>query len=138
MRYEEIIEFVKENPVCSVATVEGDQPRVRAFLSLLFEDGKIYFTTGAGKSVYRQIARNRKVELCYCSRDFGRMLRIAGEFETVDDPVKKRRLIEERDYLKGFSADDPAFILLRLSRGKARFWTLADNLREDRAEVLEF
>ncbi|MBI5418951.1 MAG: pyridoxamine 5'-phosphate oxidase family protein [Deltaproteobacteria bacterium] len=138
MRYEDVLDFVRENPVCSVATVDGDQPRVRAFLSVLFEDGKIHFTTGATKSVFRQISGNRNVELCYCSRDFSKMLRITGEFEIVDDRGKKQRLIDERDYLKRFSADDPAFVLLRLPHGKARFWTLADNLGEDQVEVLEF
>lgn len=138
MNYKDVLKFVGDNPVCSVATMDGDQPRVRVFLTVLFEDGKIYFTTGAMKSVYRQIARNRKVELCYCSGDFGRMLRITGEFEIVDDRARKQKLIDERDYLKGFSADDSAFILLRLPHGKARFWTIADNLGEDGVEAIDF
>ncbi|MBI5341993.1 MAG: hypothetical protein HZB63_01465 [Deltaproteobacteria bacterium] len=50
----------------------------------------------------------------------------------------KKDLFDERDYLKGFSADDPAFILLRLPHGKARFWTLADNLGEDGVKAIDF
>jgi hypothetical protein len=46
-------------------------------------------------------------------------------------------VIDERDYLKNFKADDPQFILLRLSHGKARFWTMANNMKENDLEVIE-
>ena len=137
MKAEEVLSFVKENPVCAIATVDGDQPHVRWFLSLLFDDGKIYFTTGATKSVWKQMAANPKVELCYFAPDFSRILRITGEIEEVDDRAKKQKLIETQDYLKGFSSDDPIFKLLRVIKGKARFWTMANNLRESELETVE-
>ena len=138
MDYKDVIAFARENPVCFIATMDGDQPRVRGFLTVLFEDDKIYFTTGASKNVFKQLSRNPKVELCYCSQDFSKMMRITGEIKIVDDRAKKQKLIDERDYLKGFKADDPQFILLRLSHGKARFWTLANNLKENELEIIEF
>jgi pyridoxamine 5'-phosphate oxidase len=137
MKAEDVLSFIKENPVCAIATVEGDQPRVRWFLSLLFDDGKIYFTTGATKSVWKQMAANPKVELCYIAPNFSRMLRITGVIEEVDDKAKKQKLIETQDYLKGFSADDPIYKLLRVVRGKARFWTMTDNLRESELKTVE-
>jgi uncharacterized pyridoxamine 5'-phosphate oxidase family protein len=137
MSFDDVIAFVRENPACTLATMEGEQPRARGFLSIILDDEKIYFTTGATKRVWKQISENPKVELCYFTPDFSRMLRIAGEIEEVDDPEKKQKLIDERDYLKGFSADDPVFKLLRLKNGKARFWTLADNMKEDGLEVIE-
>lgn len=136
MRAEDVLAFVNENPVCTMATMDGEQPRVRALLSLLFDDRKIYFTTGAMKSFWKQVAANPKVELCYLASDFSRMLRIAGEIEEVDDRSRKQRLIDERDYLKEFRADDPDFKLIRIKNGKARFWTLADNLKEGEAETV--
>ena len=137
MSYKDVLAFVKENPVCFLATLDGEQPRVRAFLSVLFDDDRIYFTTGATKNVFEQISKNPRIELCYCSRDFSKMMRITGEIEIVDDRAKKQRLIDERDYLKNFKADNPQFILLRLSHGKARFWTMADNMKENDLEVIE-
>ena len=51
MSYEDVLAFVKENPVCFIATIDGDQPRVRGFLTVLFGEGKLYFTTGTMKNV---------------------------------------------------------------------------------------
>ena len=100
----------------------------------------IYFTTGATKKVYKQIQKNPKVELCYLSRDFGKMLRVSGEIEVIDDRKKKQKLLDERDYLKSLkgNADDPVFILLRLSHGIARFWTLEQNMKENEIQPIEF
>ncbi len=140
MLQEDVLTFVKENPVCFIATTDGDQPRVRGFLTVLFNDGNIYFTTGTMKNVYTQLSRNPKIELCYCSKDFRTMLRIAGKIEIIEDREKKQRLLNERDYLKSFGGkvDDPRFILLRLSHGKARFWTIQQNMREKEIPVIEF
>ncbi|GBE06622.1 MAG TPA: pyridoxamine 5'-phosphate oxidase [Nitrospirae bacterium] len=138
MSINDVISFARENPVCGIATMDDDQPRVRAFLTVLFDDNSIYFTTASTKNVFRQLMKNPKVELCYCTQDFSKMMRIAGKIEVIDDPAKKQQLINERDYLKGFTADDPKFKLLRLSHGHARFWTLENNTREDGIEVIKF
>jgi len=110
MSYQDVLAFVQENPVCFISTIDGDQPRVRGFLTVLFNDGKLYFTTGTMKSVYRQLSANPNVELCYCSKDFQKMLRIAGKIEIIEDREKKQQLLNERDYLKSFGGkvDDPA------------------------------
>ncbi len=140
MSKDEVFKFVQENPVCFIATMDGDQPRVRGFLTVLFNDGNLYFTTGTMKNVYAQLSKNPKIELCYCSRDFRKMLRIAGKIEIIDDREKKQQLLNERDYLKSFGGkvDDPRFILLRLSHGKAHFWTIEQNMREREIPRIEF
>jgi pyridoxamine 5'-phosphate oxidase len=135
--YQDVLDFVKKNPVCTLASAEGDQPRVRAFYTILFDD-VIYFTTGAPKDVYKQLTKNPRVELCYLTAGFGTMLRISGPVEFVDDRAKKQKLIEEKPYLKDFTPDSPEFILLRLPHGTARFWTIADNMREKDATAIEF
>ena len=140
MGYQDVLAFVQENPACFIATIDGDQPRVRGFLTVLFNDGKLYFTTGTMKNVYRQLSANPNIELCYFSKDFGMTLRIAGKIEIIDDREKKQQLLNERDYLKCFNGnvDDPRVTLLRLSHGTARFWTLRQNMRENEIPVIEF
>lgn len=138
MTYDDVMAFVKENPVCTIATVEGDQPRVRGFLTVTFDDDVLYFTTGTMKNVYRQLSENPRVELCYLTPDYQTMLRVTGEVAFVDDRAKKQKLIDERDYLKGFNADDPAFVLLKIARGEARFWTLKENMKENDLEIIAF
>ncbi len=136
--YNDVVAFIKKNAICTLATTDGDQPRVRGFFTIFFDDEVIYFTTGAPKDVYKQLIRNPKVELCYLTQGFGIMLRIAGTIEFVEDREKKQKLIEEKSYLKNFTADSPEFILLRLPHGTARFWTITDNMRERDAKVIEF
>ncbi len=125
----EILAFITQNPVCTLATAEGDQPHVRGFLSNII-DGKLYFTSSADKAVGRQLRANSKVELCYLSQDFMKMLRIRAVMKEVDDLEIKQRLIETREYLAHFSADDPTFMLLAPVNGEAWFWTITDNLNE--------
>ena len=53
-----VYDFLKKAGTYYLATVEGDQPRVRPFgTALLFED-KIYIQTGKIKPVAKQIASN--------------------------------------------------------------------------------
>jgi pyridoxamine 5'-phosphate oxidase len=138
MLTEEVLKFVQENPACCIATMDGDQPRVRGFLAVLFDDKNVYFTTGTMKRVYDQLVKNPKIELFFSTPDYRRTLRITGKIEIVDDLPKKQQLVNERDYLKAFKADDPSFILLRLSHGKAFFWTMEMNMREREIPVIEF
>ena len=133
MKYQDVLEFITQNPVCTIATVENDQPHVRGFLSNII-DNKIYFTSSTHKSVGRQIVANKKVELCYLNPDFSKMLRVTSTLEMVDDMKMKQDFINERDYLKGFKADDPSFLLLMLSNSTARFWSLENNMKEDEVE----
>ena len=60
---EEIYEFLKENHTYYLATVEGDQPRVRPFGTIDLFEGKLYIQTGKKKNVSRQMHANGKVEI---------------------------------------------------------------------------
>lgn len=137
MNYTNILEFIQQNPVCTLATSRDNQPRVRAFLTNVI-DGKLYFTTSADKNVGSEILENQKSELCYLSSDFSKMLRVTTLLEILDDKKLKQELIDTRDYLKGFSADDESFILFTLSDSKARFWSLENNMDERNLEVITF
>ncbi len=74
---QEVYEFLKKCGTYYLATVEGDQPRVRPFGTVdIFED-KLYFQTGLVKNVAKQIAANPKVEIC--AFQDGTWLRVAGK-----------------------------------------------------------
>ena len=137
MNYNDIIEFVTANPICTIATSDKDQPHVRAFLTNII-DGKIYFTTSLDKKVGQEIVQNKQSELCYLSPDFSRMLRITTTINILDNKNIKQYLIDTRDYLKHFNVDDPSFILFTLSNSVARFWKLEDNLKENDLEKIQF
>ena len=56
-------DFLKKAGTYYLATVEGDQPRVRPFGTINLFGGKIYIQTGKKKDIARQIGVNPKVEL---------------------------------------------------------------------------
>ena len=85
---EKVCQFLKEAGVYYLATVEGDQPRVRPFGTAHLFEGKLYLQTGKVKSVAKQIANNPKVEIC-AFKD-GTWLRIAAEL-VEDDRVEARK-----------------------------------------------
>lgn len=73
----EVYEFLKNAQTYYLATVEGNQPRVRPFGTVdLFED-KIYIQTGLVKEVAKQMNANPKVEISAMYE--GRWIRVAAE-----------------------------------------------------------
>jgi pyridoxamine 5'-phosphate oxidase len=132
MDFNNCIKFANETPVCYLATVEGDQPRVRALGSWFANENGFYFQIGTMRDMYGQLQANPKVEVCYWQPDetAGKMMRVAGEIEFVDDPVLKKKVLEDRPFLKdfGMTYDHPGLIIFRIAKGEAYFWTMATNL----------
>ena len=49
---QEISRILSETPMCFIATMDGTQPRVRAFQFQFEQDGKLWFSIGAGLWVF--------------------------------------------------------------------------------------
>ena len=58
---QEIYGFLKKCGTYYLATMEGDQPRVRPFGTIDLFDGKLTIQTGKVKDVSRQILQNPKI-----------------------------------------------------------------------------
>ena len=102
---ERICKFLKEAETYYLATVEGDQPRVRPFGTAHIFEGKLYIQTGKVKAVSRQLAANPKVEICAFMK--GKWLRLAGELVEDDRVEAKDSLLAEYPGLqKMYSAED--------------------------------
>ncbi|MBN2481283.1 MAG: pyridoxamine 5'-phosphate oxidase family protein [Bacteroidales bacterium] len=133
MDQRDCIKFANDNPVCYLATAEGDQPRVRALGFWFADETGFYFQTGSIKDMYRQIKINPKTEVCFCryENEIGTMLRIAGKAEFVDDKALKERILKERPFLKefGLTSDSPGLIIFRIPHGEAHFWSMETNLK---------
>ena len=85
---EKVAQFLKDAGTYYLATVDGDQPRVRPFGTAHIFEGKLYIQTGKSKDVSKQIIANPKVELC-AFKD-GEWLRIAGVL-VEDDRAEARK-----------------------------------------------
>ncbi len=61
---QEVYEFLKKCGSYFLATMDGDQPRVRPFGTVDIFENKLYFQTGKVKNVSKQIKLNPKIEIC--------------------------------------------------------------------------
>ena len=100
-----VADFLKEAGTYYLATVEGDQPRVRPFgTAHIFED-KLYIQTGKVKGVSKQIHDNPKVEVC-AFKD-GKWLRLAGELVEDDRIEARQSMLDAYPSLQSmYKADD--------------------------------
>ena len=101
----EVYEFLKAAKTYYLATVEGDQPRVRPFGTVdIFED-KLYIQTGKVKDVSKQIHANPKVEIC-AFKD-GQWLRVAGTLVEDERLEAKQSMLDAYPMLQQmYKADD--------------------------------
>ena len=85
---EKVYQFLKDAGVYYLATVEGDQPRVRPFGTVDLFEGRLYIQTGKKKDVSRQMHANAKVEIC-AFKD-GAWLRVAAK-AIADDRLEAQK-----------------------------------------------
>ncbi len=71
-----VYEFLKTAETYYLATVEGDQPRVRPFGTVNIFENKLYIQTSKSKNVAKQISSNPKVEICAMKGD--EWIRVTG------------------------------------------------------------
>ena len=140
MTKQDCINFANENHTCYLATVEDDQPRVRALDFWFADETGFYFQTGAVKEFYKQLKKNPKTEVCFYKHEnkIGTMLRVSGEVEFLNEKALKEKAITDRPYLKSFgmTADSPGMIIFRMAYGQAHFWTMENN--KTPKEIIEF
>lgn len=144
MNYQECVRFATECGTAFIATIDGNHPRVRPLALQFADDRGFYFQTEPVKSFYKQLETNKNVELCFYSTQgggLGKVMRVSGEIEFVNDLELKGKLLEERPFFKVLGIhkpDDPLFVLFRVKRGEAFFWTMADNMKESDIEKVKF
>lgn len=116
----EVYDFLKQCGTYYLATVDGDQPRVRPFGTVdIFED-RLYIQTGKSKDVSKQIQANPKVELCAFAG--GKWLRVAGKLVRDDRVEAKRHMLDSYPQLKAmYSAEDDNTEVLYFTDATATF-----------------
>ena len=117
---ERVCQFLDEAQTYYLATVEGDQPRVRPFGTALIYDGKLYIQTGKVKPVSKQLAINPKAEICAFKG--GKWIRIAGELINDDNRDVMVAMLEKMPSLKAmYSPDDGNMQMLYFKDATATF-----------------
>ena len=104
-------QFLKKCGTYYLATMEGDQPRVRPFGTAEIFEGKLYIQTGKVKDVYKQLIANPKAELCGFID--GEWIRIECELVPDDRLAAKQDMLDKNPMLQRmYKADDGNTIVL--------------------------
>lgn len=102
---ERIVDFLKKANVYYLATVEGDQPRVRPFGTAHVFEGRLYIQTGKVKEVSKQLLANPKAEICAFME--GEWIRVTGELVEDDRVEARQSMLDAYPSLqKMYAADD--------------------------------
>jgi len=99
-----VLDFLKNAEVYYLATVEGDQPRVRPFGTVNEFEGKLYIQTGKVKPTSKQLAANPKAEIC-AFKD-GAWIRVACELVEDDRFEAKKSMLDAYPNLRGMYSED--------------------------------
>ena len=115
-----VCQFLKEAQTYYLATVDGDQPRVRPFGTAHIFEEKLYIQTGKIKEVSKQILSNPKVEICAFKN--GEWLRVAGTLVEDDRLAAKQSMLDAYPSLQNmYSADDGNTQVFYLKNATATF-----------------
>ena len=101
---DKVTQFLKEAGVYYLATVDGDQPRVRPFGTVNYFDGKLYIQTGKVKNVSKQLHANPKAEIC-AFKD-GTWLRVSGELIEDDRREARESMLDAYPDLRHMYSED--------------------------------
>lgn len=119
MSYEEVKEIIKDAGLGYLATLEGNEPRVRPLMPALFQDGTLLAATSKGTPKLSQIEKNNNFEICFVDKKLDQV-RIQGKVSISDDMKKKEWLANAVPMLRSYfpTADDPNYVLLVLQPQK--------------------
>lgn len=125
-------DFLKKAGVYYLATVEGEQPRVRPFGTINEFEGKLYIQTGKVKPTSRQLAANPRAEICAFVD--GAWLRVACELVADDRVEAKRAMLDAYPNLRAmYDENDGNTQVFYMQCATATFCAFGQE-----AEVVEF
>lgn len=117
---EKVYEFLKNAETYYLATVDGDQPRVRPFGTINIFEGKLYIQTGKVKPVSKQLKANPKAEIC-AFKD-GKWVRVAAELVEDDRVEAKKSMLDAYPNLRAmYDENDENTQVLYLKNATATF-----------------
>lgn len=126
---QEVYDFLKKAGTYYLATVEGDQPRVRPFGTVLIFQDKLYIQTGKSKPVSKQLGANPKAEICAFMD--GAWIRVTGELIEDDTREARQAMLDAYPHLQAmYSADDGNTQVLYFKDATATFASFGGAPRE--------
>jgi general stress protein 26 len=113
---------IKADPFPDLATMDGDQPRVRPVSPVRTDHFTVYVANLRSYHKTAEIAGNPKVELCYLAANHDQV-RITGLAEVVTDRAVLQQIWDGNPLLRQYlgSIDNPELIVYRIEPARVRF-----------------
>ena len=89
---ENVLEFIMDQKITYLATIERDQARVRPMGQFSHINGKLTFCTNNKKDVFKQMAANPKIEFCMFGA--GKTVRLFGTIKPSQDESVKAEFLK--------------------------------------------
>ena len=105
-----ITEYLQATGTFFLATVDGDQPRLRPLGAYAEVDGLTYFGVGDYKDVYKQLVANPKCELVACKAD-GHWMRLTDVAKFDDDPQYAEAIFQFMPNLRDLYSPESGHIM---------------------------
>ncbi len=122
---ERVCQFLKDANTYYLATVDGDQPRVRPFGTAHIFENKLYIQTGKSKDVAKQILANPKVEISAMTA--GKWIRLSGKLVLDDRFEAKKSMLDAYPALQSmYSAEDENTAVFYFEDATATFCSFTD------------
>ena len=125
---EEVYEFLKACGTYYLATMDGDQPRVRPFGTVDIFGGQLTIQTGRKKDVAQQMLASPRVEIC--AFDGQRWLRLAAKAVEVPETAAQEHMLDAYPNLRAlYAPGDGNTMIFALTEAAATFSSFAEPSR---------
>ena len=102
---QKVLEFLSGCQCYFLATIDGEQPRVRPFGTANIFEGRLYIQTGYSKKVAKQIMSHPKVEICAYDGTSS-WIRVAATLEEDCRREAKKSMLDKYPALRGMYSED--------------------------------
>jgi uncharacterized pyridoxamine 5'-phosphate oxidase family protein len=119
---EQALAVLRADHACFLATLDGDQPRLRPIAPVKTDGFTVYFVNLHSHNKTREIAHNPNVELCYLDQQ-NRQVRISGVAEVVTDSTLLQEVAGANTLLHAYLEpfDRSQFVLYRVRPTQVRY-----------------
>ena len=122
-------DFLKKAKTYYLATVDGNQPRVRPFGTINLFEGKLYIQTGKKKDVAKQITANPKVELS--AFNGGTFIRVACTLVEDNRAEAQESMLQAYPAIRDrYAVNDGNNVVYYMKDATATFYNFGGKLRE--------
>lgn len=124
MTKDDVVDLIRDTGFGLLATLEGNQPRVRPMMPFLTDEGQLLVALLGRSRTIQQIEKNPAVEICFVDRKMW-YARLTGKGRITKNPDNKQLLWDTIPMLKQYfgGVEDPNFVLLEIDVEKAEAMT---------------